>query len=333
MTLIRVFSAVVLWVASGAAQEYMIYTYPAGAPAPSLWKPGGIGPSTLAGVALDREGNLFVTDTGNHRILKVSTSGIISTVAGNGTPGYEGNNGIATGAQLTNPLGVAVDGWGNLFIADTGNNYVRKVSSDGIITTIPGSDSDFGTFAVAVDGAGNLFIAGADRVRKISPNGTSTLVAGGGTLRDSSRDGSPATEAQLFYLCGVAVDAAGALFIADCNGGVHKISAEGIITRVPVPGANTTGVAVDRAGNLFVATADFDGWDITGGGERIYKVSPDGSVTAIAGRGSRGYSGDGGPAADAELAAPAGPAVDAAGNIYFADTGNGVVRVLRPSGF
>src|SRR5262249_22272060 len=157
--------------------------------------------------------NLYIAETGRHRIRKVSPDGVVTTVAGTGTPGFTGNNGPATKAQLNFPLGVAVDGIGNLFIADTQNNYVRKVSIDGIITTVPRSDSDAGALAgVAVDGAGNVFIANWGVVRKISPDGAVSVVAGGGGLIGSARDGKPATQAKLYYLCGLAVDATANLF-------------------------------------------------------------------------------------------------------------------------
>ncbi len=295
---------------------------------------GGFGHSAIGGMALDGSGNLFIADTNNHRIRKVAPDGIITTVAGTGTPGYVGNNGPATEAQLKYPLGVAVDRAGSLLIADTGNNYVRRVSPDGIMTTVHGSDSDAGAlFAVAVDSAGNLFIANGVMVRRISPEGAASIVAGGGELTFEDRDGSPATQAKLYYLCGLAVDEAGNLFIADCNdgAGAHRVSPDGIIHRVALPaGGSPRGVAVDQTGHAFFSIADSD-WDISGGAERIFKVSPDGSVTAIAGTGKTGYSGDGGPAMSAELAGPAGVAVDRAGNIYFEDIGNGAVRVLRPA--
>jgi sugar lactone lactonase YvrE len=289
-------------------------------------------PSAMGSVAVDSNANLYIAETGVHRIRKVSRDGVITTVAGTGKPGYVGNNGAATEAQLNFPLSVAVDGAGNLYIADTGNNCVRKVSLGGIITTVPRSDSDAGALAaVAVDSAGNLFIANWNLIRKISPDGAVSVVAGGGGLIGSTRDGRPATQAMLYYPCGLAVDRAGNLFIADCNGGALKVSPDGLLHLVPLPGPGTPrGVAVDATGNAFFAKADSD-WDISGGAEHIYKVSPDGNVTPIAGVGSVGYTGDGGPATAAELAGPAGAAVDSEGNIYFADTGNGAVRVLRPA--
>jgi sugar lactone lactonase YvrE len=291
---------------------------------------GWTDPSAVGGVEVDGNGNLYIAETGRHRIRKVSPDGIISTVAGNGTPGYEGNSGPAVNAQLSYPLGVAVDVDGNLFIADS--HYVRKVSADGIITIVAGSDSDLSRpFAVAVDDAGNLFIANWSAVRRISPDGAVSIVAGGGELIGSAADGRPATQAKLYFLCGMAVGAPGNLFIADCNGSAHKVSADGIIHTMALPDRGSPrGAAVDQSGNAYFPKADGD-WDISGGAERIYKVSPDGNVTAIAGAGPLGYSGDGGLALEAELSGPAGVAVDKAGNVYFADTGNGAVRVLQPA--
>jgi sugar lactone lactonase YvrE len=289
-------------------------------------------PAAIGSIAADDSGNLFIADTKNHRIRKVSADGIITTVAGTGTSGFVGNNGPAAEAQLNYPLGVAVDRAGNLFIADTENNYIRKVSTDGIMTTVSGSDSDAGALAaVAVDSAGNVFVANWGMVRRISPDGSVAIVAGGGEIADPVSDGIPATKKKLFYLVGLAVDEAGNLFIADCNGGAHRVSPDGIIHKIALPGSGTPrGVAVDRAGNAFFSKSDSD-WDISGGAERIFKVSPDGTVAAIAGTGRVGYSGDGGPATGAELSGPAGIAVDSAGNIYFEDIVNGAVRVLRPA--
>jgi len=179
--------------------------------------------------------------------------------------------------------------------------------------------------------AGNLFIANWGMVRRISPDGAASIVAGGGELTFEDRESRPATQAKLYFLCGLAVDEAGNLFIADCNDGAHRVSPDGIIHRVALPaGGSPRGVAVDQMGNAFFSNADSD-WDVSGGAERIFKVSPDGSVTAIAGTGKTGYSGDGGPSMSAELAGPAGVAVDSAGNIYFEDIDNGAVRVLRPA--
>jgi sugar lactone lactonase YvrE len=314
---------------------------------------GGAATSALlyypAGVAVDAAGNLFIADTANQRVRKVSASGVISTVAGNGTPGYSGDGGPATAAQLAGPSGVAVDGAGNLFIADNGNERVRKVSATGVITTVagngtPGYSGDGGAatsarlsrpLGVAVDAAGNLFIADSsnNRVRKVSVSGVITTVAGTGTSGYSG-DGGPATSAWLSYPSGVAVDAAGDLFIADSsNNGVRRVSASGVITTVagngrygysgdggPATSAQLyfpQGVAVGAAGDLFIADSYND---------RVRKVSAGGVITTVAGTGSYGYSGDGGPATSAQLYRPEGVAVGAAGSLFVADNGNSCVR-------
>ena len=331
-----------------------------GGPATSvrLWL--GLGdPNFLGGTALDSAGNLFIADTNNQRIRKVSPDGIITTAAGTGAMGFSGDGGPATSAQLSAPLAVAVDSENNLYIADTYNNRVRKVSANGIITTVPGPDSEFGVpTGVAVDGDGNVFTTDSLRsgaccstaIRKISPSGVVTTVAGGGAITGPLTDGAAATDANLFGFLSLAVDSAGNLFIAaPFDGRVHKVSPSGVITTVAGGGAlrgtsadggpaksaalaSPTGVAVGGAGNLFISTADYD-YDSSGGDERIRKVSPSGIITTVAGTGAFaiGLSADGAPATSAQLAGPAGVAVDGTGNVFFADTSNNTVRILRPT--
>jgi sugar lactone lactonase YvrE len=300
-----------------------------------------------AGVAVDASGNLFIVDVFNNRIRKVSTTGIITTVAGNGIYGYSGDGGPAASAQLNSPSGVAVDASGNLFIADTDNNRIREVSTTGIITTVAGGGTGgdgvaatsavlYQPYGVAVDAAGNIFIAspGNLSIKKVSASsGIITTVAGNGSPGYSG-DGGPATSASLSEPFRVAVDTAGNLFIADIgNQSIRKVSASsGIITTVagngspgysgdggPATWAQLDGpydVAVDAAGNLFIADAFND---------RIRKVSTTGIITTVVGGGTGGL-GDGGPAVSAELDAPRGVAVDAAGNLFIADTGNQRIR-------
>ena len=190
-------------------------------------------------VQVDNSGNLFIADDSNKRIRKVGTNGIITTVAGNGTYGYSGDGGAATNAGLDNPYGVAVDASDNLFIADTENQRIRKVGTNGIITTVAGNGTagyfgDGGAatnaelsypWAVQVDNSGNLFIAdeGNQRIRKVGTNGIITTVAGNGTASYSG-DGGSATNAGLDGPYGVAVDASDNLLIADTrNGRVRKV--------------------------------------------------------------------------------------------------------------
>ena len=302
------------------------------------------------GLALDASGNLYIADTNNNRIRKVSPSGIISTVAGNGTFSYSGDGGSAGSAQLYLPGGVTLDNSGNLYISDQLNNRIRKVSYNGIITTVAGNgtkgysgDGGLATNAqlyepvgVAVDASGNLYIAdgGNDRVRKVSPSGIITTVVGNG-IKGYSGDGGPAINARLHGPGGLAVDASGNLYIADSvNQRVRKVSRTGIITTVAGSGIEGSsgdggratnsqldepaGLAVDRFGNLIIADAR---------NNRIRKVSPSGIITTVAGNGTNGYSGDGGPAVGAQLNLPQDVAVDASGNLYIADNNNRIRKV------
>jgi hypothetical protein len=308
---------------------------------------GDNGPATSAqlygpsGVAVDSTGNLYIGDTVNNRIRKVS-DGVITTVAGNGTFGFSGDNGPATVAQLDSIGRVAVDSAGNLYIADTYTDRIRKVSN-GVITTVAGNgatgfsgDGALATSAqlyrpegVAVDSAGNLYIAdaGNNRIRRVS-NGMITTVAGNGTAGFSG-DGGPATSAQLWFPTSAVVDRTGNLYIADLNNHRIRNVSNGVITTVagngvlgggdngPATAAQIapSGVGVDLAGDLYIADAD----------NRVRMVS-NGIITTIAGNGTLGFSGDNGPATNAQLASPTGVAVDSANNLYIADFGSFRVR-------
>ena len=269
----------------------------------------------------------------------------ISTFAGNGIAQFSGDGGPAASASLYDPTGVALDAAGNLYIADLVNNRVRKVSA-GIITTVAGnrnqgfsgdggpaaSASLFYPSAVAVDAAGNLYIADKynNRIRKVS-GGIITTIAGNGTAGYSG-DGGPATSASLYSPSGVAVDLGGNLYIADLmNSRIRKVSGGFIATVAgngnfgfsgdggPATSASLfdpSAVAVDAAGNLYIADS---------GNSRIRKVSG-GFIATVAGGGTSGFSGDGGPATSASLGVPEGVAVDPVGNLYISDEGNHRIR-------
>ncbi len=318
------------------------------------WNPQGSSLNEPLAVTVDASGNLFIADAGNNRILKLSANGGVTTIAGNGTAGFSGDNGPATSASLNYPSNVAVDASGNLFIADESNNRIRKVSAGGIVTTVAGNGTagfsgDNGPatsaalnspFDVAVDAAGNLFIADSAnfRIRQVSAGGVITTVAGNGTMGFSG-DGGSATSASLYYPESVAVDTSGNLFIADAgNNRIRKVSG-GVITTVagsatggfsgdggPATSAsldNPSGVAVDTSGNLFIA--DYVN-------NRIRKVSAGGVITTVAGNGTAGFSGDGGPATSASLNGPVGVSVDTSGNLFIADTFNQLIRKVSATG-
>lgn len=315
--------------------------------------------NTPSAVALDGTGNVYVADRGNEIVRKIVTAtGLISTVAGDGSSGFYGDGGPATNANLWNPMGVASDTAGNLYIADRYNNRIRRVSaSTGLITTVAGNDT--GTLAdgipataaqlpapvaASLDAAGNYYIADTTyhAVRKvIASSGLIYTVAGGvGGIPGYNGDSQPATDAKVFNPSGMASDAAGNLFIADTsNHRIRKVTAStGLITTVagtgvagyngdsqPATNAQVSGpkgVAVDGAGNLYIADTS---------NHRIRKVTAGtGQITTLAGTGTAGYNGDNQPGTNAQVNAPCWVVVDAAGNLYIADTGNARIRKVFP---
>jgi uncharacterized protein (TIGR03437 family) len=297
-----------------------------------------------SGVAVDSAGNLYIADLGNHRVRKVS-AGMITTVAGTGTPGYNGGSIPAASAELDGPWGVAVDASGNLYIADTDNNRIRKVAG-GVITTVAGdagfgyagdnvaatSTSLYAPFGVALDASGNLYIADTVnyRLRKVSGGIITTLAGGGAPVGQNG----PAINAQLESPMGIAVDPSGNLYIADSVASrVFEVSA-GIIGVAAGNGINgfggdggpptsanlagPMGVAVSSSGQLYIA--DFINeciWEVSGG-----------VITTVAGNGTIYDSGDNGPAVNAGLGGPVGGAVDSSGNLYIVDNSSSTIREI-----
>jgi uncharacterized protein (TIGR03437 family) len=256
-----------------------------------------------AGIALDPSGNAYISD-GSSMVYKLSPQGVVTAVAGGGKPSqFLGDGGPATSATLVGPQGVALDRAGNLYIADTLHNRIRKVATDGTITTTAGGSSSgplgdggpatsavlAGPRGITVDTNGNIYFAdtGSNRVRKIAPDGTITTVAGNGKAgpNGTNSDGGPATSAQLTAPAAVALDSSGNLYVTDALGLIHKLSTSGTISTV--------------AGN--------------------------GNIVV--------YYGDGGPAKLAGIGSSmAGLAVDSAGTIYVSDRGNFVVRAITADG-
>lgn len=301
------------------------------------------------GVTTDGSGNIYIADFNNYRIRKVDTTGKISTVAGNGIYGFSGDGGLATSASIGNVYRIAVDAAGNLYLADYAMNRVRKVDASGHISTVAGSGcSGFsgdggpatsaclsGPFALALDGAGNIYFSDFRnyRIRKVNAGGMISTVAGSGVFGFSG-DGGPATAANMSYIYGLATDNAGNFYLADgYNYRVRKVNASGIITTVagngvsgysgdggPATSANLTytiSVAADGLGNIFIG--DLYNY-------RIRKVDPTGKISTVAGTGTYGFSGDGGPATSASMTYPYGLAVDGSGNLFISDVSNNRVR-------
>jgi hypothetical protein len=288
------------------------------------------------GMARDSQGNSYVADLGNSVVRKIAVDATVSTVAGNGTQGYSGDGGPAIGAQLAFPTAVALDGAGNLYIADYFNACVRKVDTNGTISTFA-TASGFLVRGVATDGAGNVYFSSSyEGVWKVDTQGVTTKIVGTGTPGFGG-DGGPATEAQTAGVAGLAVDGSGNLYIAEVlNSDVRKVDTNGIITTIagnqqfgysgdggPATGAKFNGptdVRIDAAGDLYIADSS---------NNRIRKVNAAGTISTIVGNGNYGYFGDGGLASAAEFAGPTAIALDASGNIFIADTGNSVIRKVQ----
>ncbi|WP_435285818.1 RICIN domain-containing protein [Streptomyces bacillaris] len=302
------------------------------------------------GIAMDRTGTLYVADYAGHRVRRITTDGKISTVAGTGSGTHGGDGGPATSAHLKNPCGVAVDSTGNLYIADSENYRVRKVTPDGKISTIVGSststtsgDGGLATSArlyrptgVAVDSEGVLYIAdyGGHRIRRITTDGKISTVAGTGSANFGG-DGGPATSAQLRNPYGVTVDDEGNLYIADRgNHRIRKVAAaDGKISTIAGTGSASFGgdggpATSAQLNNPFATVLDSTGalYISDYGNHAVRKITPDGEISTVAGTGTGGMEGDNGPATEAQLKNPAGVAVDCVDTLYIADHNNNRVR-------
>lgn len=306
------------------------------------------------GLVVTADGGLFITDNGNLRVRHVDpTTGIIMTVAGNGTCCFSADGILATDASFSSLPDVAVDAAGNLFLAERSSHRIRRVdASTGILSTIAGTgtagfagDGELATNArlelpsgVAVDIFGNVFIADTNnrRIRRVDfSTGVITTVAGGG-VAETSGDGFPATDVSLGCPTDVALSRTGQWFIADaCGGRIRRVNVTtGLISTVAGDGFRgfsgdgglaidarlnvPQGMDVDATGNLFIADTD---------NQRIRRVdSVTGIISTIAGTGLRGFFGDGGPATNARLRSPWDVTVDNVGNLYIADRFNHRIR-------
>jgi uncharacterized protein (TIGR03437 family) len=344
-------------------QQYTINTFAGSQPLGSGYA-GDSGPANQAqlnfpiAATVDSKGNIYIADTNNHRVREIS-GGNINTIAGNGTAGYSGDGSAATSATLNTPSGVAVDSSGNVFISDTANNVIRKVGTDGKISTFAGNQGlgagyggDNGPansagaqfskpLGIALDPSGNLYVAdsGNDAIRKIKSDGSLlTTLLGGQIGTNAGRLNNPIA---------VAVDPSGTyMYIADLgnkriarfqffnnsltnfagNGssGYSPDGPVGISTMLN----NAAGVTADAAGNVFIADTV---------NSLIRVVNASGYMSTIAGHvlsGGRpipGFSGDGGLATSGQLNSPKGLVLDKSGNVYVADASNSIIRILQPS--
>ncbi len=325
---------------------------------------GDGGPASAAGIygpaslTFDLQGNLYVGDGGLSlpRVRKITPDGIITTVAGTGISGYSGDGGLATDAQLRNAQGLAVDASGNLYIADAHDNRIRRVDAiTGVITTVAGigvgafsGDGGPATDAelyvptdVCFDKAGNMHIGDYSnaRVRKVDLSGIITTVVGTGLFSwGYGGDGGPADTTAIRSAHGLCFDDTGNMYITDFSSRVMKVDTFGTITTYAgngdlvaivgvmgdgIPATDATvappKIALDKFGNLYFA--EYLGAPIV---RKVDVVT--GIITTIAGNGTVGFGGDGGPATDALLHAPGGIITDTCGNLYIADVRNNRVR-------
>lgn len=309
---------------------------------------GDGGQATMAGlstyyIAVGPDGSLYIPDGANHRIRRVGSDGIITTVVGNGTPGFSGDDGPATMAQLLAPLGIAVGPDGSLFIADTGNNRIRRVGPDGIITTFAGNDEpDLSdnhspttmalpnlTGSIAAGPDGSLYFNNSYSIRRVGPDGIISHIVGNRSP-GFCVDSGPATMASVDDISGIAVGSDGSLYIGTRNC-LRRIGLDGIITAIAgndsagSPGnglealmtllSSPTSLAMGSDNSLYLANLNI-----------IHRIGSDGIITTIAGNGLSGYSGDGGSATRAELFNPISGAMSPDGSLYISDMGNNRIR-------
>jgi sugar lactone lactonase YvrE len=320
------------------------------------------------GVTVDASGNLYIADSGNERIRRIDREGIITTIAGTGKAGFSGDSSAATAATFTTPVAVALDAFGNVYVADLDNNRIRRLIPGGAVARLAGSATSIGDFGpstearvfsppnVAVDSSGNLYIAdrNINRIRKVTPSGAITTVAGTGQTGRSG-DNGPATSAALNTPSGVAVDSGGDLYFADAgNAAIRRVDAStGTITLFAgnygccYGGKGTggdggqataatlhypTNIAIDQAGTLYFT-------DVIRGrtsnlGVAVRRVSADGTINTWAGGGTLGpgFSGDGGLPLDAQFGNQIDIKTGPDGSLYIADRENNRVRKVDPAG-
>jgi sugar lactone lactonase YvrE len=290
------------------------------------------------GVAVDSSGNVYVADALNNLIRKITPAGVVSTFAGSGSRGSM--NGTGTAASFAFPTGIALDSSGNFYVVDTGNYLIRKITADGVVTTLAGSTVGFidglGTTArfnnpqsIAVDSSGNIYVAERNlfTIRKITPEGAVTTFAGSGTRGSSDGTG---TSASFYFPMGVAVDSSGNVYVADQgNNLIRKITPAGAVSTFAGSGSrgstNGTGTAASFNGPIGIAL-DSSGSVYLSETHLIRKITSAGVVSTLAGTGSQGSENGEGTAAS--FNGPIGISVDSTGNVYVADTYNHLIRKI-----
>ncbi len=319
---------------------------------------GDGGPATSAGfngiyaLAVDANNNIFICDSNNHRIRKVTPDGIVRTIAGGGNKGFAGDNGPAANSLLNYPRHAAVDSSGNLYVNDYNNNRVRKITPAGIISTVAGSnlccDSPNGGLAtgaylytgpVTTDPSGNIYIWDlfTGKVRRVTPAGIINDYAGSGQ-EGFAGDGGVASNARFSSVTGLGTDAQNNLYIVDGNNErIRKVSPDSSIGTVAGrshfsgDGATATAAILHRPTGV-VTASDGTVYFTDTVNHRVRKIGPDGTINTLAGTGEPGFAGDNGPAAAAQLYFPDSITIDTAGNLYVVDQYQRRIRKITPAG-
>lgn len=301
----------------------------------------------LTGLVFDNAGNLIVAGYQDNSIRKVSPSGFVTTIAGNGNAGF--TNGTGSGVTFNLPASVVLDAAQNIYVADMANHCIRKITPVGVVTTLAGNGTIgsadgtgsaarfYNPYSITIDASGNLYVADSENnaIRKVTQSGVVTTVAGICGAAAGFQDG-PAATAKFSSPKNLAIDASGTIYLTDCNNNrVRKITSAGVVSTIAgsgvqgsVNGTGTAaqfskpyGIALDASSNLYVTEL------ITG---TIRKITSAGVVTTYAGTGTPGFAD--GPAATAQFQWPTGLTLDAAGNLYEADNETHRIRKITPAG-
>ncbi|MBV8657120.1 MAG: hypothetical protein JO142_04760 [Burkholderiales bacterium] len=313
-------------------------------------------------VVIDASGNLYVADTGNNEIRKITAGGVVTTLAGTTTP--NSNDGTGAAAAFNQPFGLAVDANGNVYVADTYNNEIRMITPAGVVTTVAGSSTANTTYsdgtavcsatatnctqaafnlpnALALDASGNIYVVdqGNNAIRVITPAGVVTTLAGS-TSNSKSVDGT-GSAAGFDNPWGIAIDASGNIYVSDYGGQkIRQITSAGVVTTLAGSGTAKSvdgtgaaasfsypaGIRTDKMGNIIVADS---GNNSGSGGNIIRVVTPTGVVTTLAGSGLADSTD--GTGTGAAFNDPTGVTADASGNIYVADSTNNEIRLITPT--
>lgn len=272
------------------------------------------------GIAVDSSGNAFVADFNNNRIRKITPSGVVTTFAGSGTAGS--TNGTGTAAQFDGPHNIIIDSSANLYVTDSNNSSIRKITTGGVVTTYA-SGVGSNPLGLAFDSTGNIFVASyyTNSINKVTPAGVVSVFAGGDFFTYGATDGT-GTAARFYNPADIAIDSSGNMFVVDSsNNAVRKITPAGVVTTVVLSGGTLytpSGIAFDATGNLIVSDSNHN---------QVISITQSGVISNIIGSGAAGSAS--GNKTTAQFSFPSGIAIDSAGTIYVADGSSNKIRLIK----